>query len=216
MALYSDSYPFQMQPLPYSYDALEPLISEDLLYHHYNTIFSSYFTTLNQILSAKPEYQHMTIVELLMNGYTLPREIQFGVLLSAGSIYNHSVYFEGIIPQRGELSGNVLMTEINAAFSFENMKNIFLEAADNLYGSGYIALVRTRRNGLRIISLSNNDTAIRVNLLPIIQVDLFEHAYDFRNNLSRSDYTEKWFDLVNWNIAEMRYTSNFAFRTLTQ
>ena len=217
MALYSEKYPFQQQPLPYSYDALEPLISRDLVYHHYNTIFASYFTTLNQILSAVPEYQNMTIVELIMNGYTLPKEIQFGVLLSAGGIYNHSLYFEGMIPQRGELTGTVLMDEINEAFSsFENMKNIFIRAADNLYGAGYIVLARTRRNGLRIISLSNNDTAIRVNLLPIIQVDLYEHAYDFQNTASRSEYTEKWFDLVNWNIAEMRYTSNFNFRTTTQ
>lgn len=215
MALYSNNYPFVQQPLPYSFDALEPLIGEDLLRHHYDVIFARYFTELNRILSAVPEYQSMTITELLINGYTLPREIQFGVLLNAGGIYNHSVYFEGMIPQRGELSGNVLTTEINDAFSsFDNMKNIFIDTAINLYGAGYVALVRTRRNGLRIISLSNNDTAIRVNLLPILQIDLYEHAYDFQN-ISRREYTEKWFDLVNMNIAEARFMSNFNFRVRT-
>ncbi len=217
MALYSNNYPFVQEPLPYSYDALEPLISARLLEHHYNNIFSTYFVELNRILSAVPEYQNKTIVELLMDAYTLPNEIQFGVLLNAGGIYNHSVYFEGMIPQRGELSGDVLKDEINEAFSsFDNMKNIFIQTAQNLYGSGYVALVRTRRNGLRIISLSNNDTAVRVNLLPIIQIDLYEHAYELGNNMTRSEYTEKWFDLVNWNIAEQRYTSNFNFRTSTQ
>ena len=215
MALYSNNYPFVQQPLPYSFDALEPLIGEDLLRHHYDVIFARYFTELNRILSAVPEYQSMTITELLINGYTLPREIQFGVLLNAGGIYNHSVYFEGMIPQRGELSGNVLTTEINDAFSsFDNMKNIFIDTAINLYGAGYVALVRTRRNGLRIISLSNNDTAIRVNLLPILQIDLYEHAYDFQN-ISRREYTEKWFDLVNMNIAEARFMSNFNVRVRT-
>ena len=215
MALYSNNYPFVQQPLPYSFDALEPLIGEDLLRHHYDVIFARYFTELNRILSAVPEYQSMTITELLMNGYTLPKEIQFGVLLNAGGIYNHSVYFEGMIPQRGELSGNALTNEINDAISsFDNMKNIFIDTAINLYGAGYVALVRTRRNGLRIISLSNNDTAIRVNLLPILQIDLYEHAYDFQN-MSRREYTEKWFDLVNMNIAEARFMSKFNFRMRT-
>lgn len=217
VALYSEYYPFVQKPLPYDEDALSPTFDAENLSHHYNDIMGGYFTQLNQLLENYPEFHNVSLERLIMDYMLLPVEIRQSVLSAAGGIYNHSVFFEGLNPNPASApSSSTLIDEINFSFgSVEQMLEQLQIAAEQVYGVGYAALVKTRRRGLRIITMANEDTAIRINLYPIIQLDIWEHAY-YNQYFSRvGDYVRDLMELIDWQVAETRYASDFEFRKST-
>jgi Fe-Mn family superoxide dismutase len=196
-----ESYPFELPPLPYPYDALEPYISAETLHYHHDKHFKTYVDNLNAALTPYPVLHGYTLRELLCaKPASLPPKQREAIAHNAGGVYNHSVYFAGLAPSSGEnLPGEPLYSEICHMFgSFDRFKEVFTQNAKDVFGSGWSYLVRTPGGKLKIINTKNQDTPIRFNYRPIITFDVWEHAYylDYKN--LRASYIEGLWHIVKY------------------
>lgn len=202
----SQTYPFELKPLPYNYDALEPYIHELTVQIHHDRHQQTYVNNLNAALKNAPEYQNCTLEELLKMPEQIDVEIRTAVLRNAGGVYNHQNYFDGMTPgAKAEPEGN-LDASIREYFgSFEKFKKEFSDAAAGVFGSGYALLIATTQGWLQIITLANQDTPVPFNYTPLLTLDVWEHAYylDYQN--LRADYIKQWWNVVNWKAAEELY-----------
>lgn len=198
-------YPFELLPLPYLYDSLEPHINMETLYFHHSKLLRTYVENLNRLLSPYPDFHEWTLERLLLENDRLPEEIQGGVLKNAGGIYNHQLYFNGMTPAPTRLNGKLKEALFLDFSTWENFYEVFFELAMGLFGSGYLWLAADQRGKLVILPLANQDTPLTKDLTPILNLDLWEHAYYLKHQNRRADYIRAWFHTINWNEAERRY-----------
>lgn len=191
---------YTLMELPYSYDALEPDISELTLQFHFNKHYKKYVTNLNRIV--KDVAMPFEMIPSNIDKY--PLEIRGDVLYNAGGVLNHELYFNSMGRFKSLPSGKLLQ-KINDIFgSFNNFKNEFISNAKSLVGSGYTFLVFYNGN-LMIINLPNQETPLSYNMIPLFTIDLWEHAYylDYKND--RDKYIENFFNKANFDYASKRY-----------
>lgn len=201
----TDHYPFQNPPLPYAYNALEPFIDEKTMHLHHDRHLQTYVDNLNKALQNEPTLQTLPLEQLICNVYGLPSEVQTAIHNNAGGVYNHIFYFEGMHPGPQAPSGGLLQ-QINRSFgSVEAFQKQMKEAALSVFGSGYAWLVSDRMGGLKIVTTANQDTPLCSNLCPILNLDVWEHAYYLKHYNLRADYIDDWFRVVNWDQANKRY-----------
>ncbi len=198
------TYPFEMLPLPYEYDSLEPYISTDTLYFHHDKHYHTYVENLNKELAKYSELQDKSLEELLRikpevtDGYELVRR-------NAGGVYNHEMYFESLTPG-GKNLNKAFCSELMRTFgNGQGFKMVMSDVAISVFGSGYAWLAATEDGKILVVSYKNQDNPIMYDLIPLLPIDVWEHAYylDYQNR--RDDYTEGWFELVNWEIVSKRY-----------
>ncbi len=201
------NYPFEVKPLPYSYDALEPYLCREILEFHHDKHYATYVNKLNEIVKNYPNLQNMTLEELLIETEEIPNEVKTAVKNNAGGVYNHELYFDCMNSADCELPTDRLALAMNAAFgSVDNFKAAFTAAATNQFGSGYAWLILS--NGqLEIIATSNQDTPISQTVTPLLCIDVWEHAYYLQYQNRRPDYIDNWFNLINWSYVGARYMS---------
>ncbi len=224
MSQNNQTYPFPLLPLPYAHDALSPNISERTLCFHHEKHLKTYVDNLNKTLQDHPEYHTWNLEELIIHNNLLPSTIQTPVKNNAGGVYNHNLYFysmksprkPGPTPEHNSyhLSApeNELVSLILRTFgNFFEFKAKLREAALKVFGSGYAWLVTNSRGELSIITTANQDTPLTLGLSPLLPIDVWEHAYylDYQNR--RSDYIDKWFDLINWDFVYYQYIRQFQF-----
>jgi Fe-Mn family superoxide dismutase len=201
----STHYPFVNEPLPYAYDALEPYIDEKTMHLHHDKHLQTYIDNLNKILKDYPELQSWSLEHLLYDLASLPEKIQTGVRNNAGGVFNHQFYFTSLKNLSGKPSG-ALGQAIDEQFgSFENFKNQMKAAGLSVFGSGYAWLVVNALGKLDIITCANQDTPLPLELCPVLNLDVWEHAYYLKHQNLRADYIRDWFHVVNWDEAERRY-----------
>lgn len=191
---------YTLMELPYSYDALEPDISELTLELHFNNHYKKYVTNLNRLV--KDVAVPLEMIPSNIDKY--PLEIRGDVLYNAGGVLNHELYFNSMSRFKS-LPGGKLLKKINDIFgSFNNFKNEFISNAKSLVGSGYTFLVFYNGN-LMIINLPNQETPLSYNMIPLFTIDLWEHAYylDYKND--RDKYIENFFNKANFDYASKRY-----------
>ena len=200
-----EHYPFQLQPLPYLYDALEPNIDMETMYFHHAKHLRTYIDKLNETLAPYPQYHAWTLERLLLHLNELPEEIREDVRKNAGGVYNHKLYFESLTPVPRELDG-ALRDAIFLNFgNYNSFQKTFSEMALSLFGSGNLWLVSDNRGKLAILPLPNQDTPLAIDLYPLLNLDLWEHAYYLKHQNRRADYIANWFPLVNWEEIGRRY-----------
>lgn len=198
-------YPFELLPLPYLYDALEPHVDMETMYFHHAKHLRSYIEKLNQALAPYPEYHNQTLERLLLHPGELPIEIREEVKRNAGGVYNHEFFFEGMTPGPRELCGQ-LKDALTLDFScYRAFEVEFFERAMDLFGSGYLWLTSDCRGKLSIVSTANQDTPITRDMYPLLNLDLWEHAYYLRHKNLRADYIHDWFPVINWEEINRRY-----------
>ncbi|MDF2594838.1 MAG: Superoxide dismutase [Clostridia bacterium] len=204
----SHSGPFVLPPLDYAYDALEPYIDERTMRIHHDRHHRAYVNNLNRALSNYPELYNYSLEELLSSTNLLPPDILTTVMNNAGGDYNHTFFWKIMGPdQGGEPIGN-LSTAITRDFgSFDNFKDQFKQAALNVFGSGWTWLLKDSSGRLQIASTPNQNTPIPLGLMPIIAIDVWEHAYYLKHQNERDKYIDDWFNVVNWNYAEELYNN---------
>jgi Fe-Mn family superoxide dismutase len=182
---------FQLPPLPFSMDALEPMISARTLEFHYQKHHQAYVNNLNK-LSEGSEWAAKSLEELI-------RESEGGIFNNAAQVWNHSFYWESLhSPAKAEPKGK-LLTAIEKNFgSVESFKEQFTQASITLFGSGWAWLVKHPDGSLKIKQGSNAWNPMRENMTPILTCDVWEHAYylDYQNR--RPDYVKAFWELVNW------------------
>ncbi|NLK37600.1 MAG: superoxide dismutase [Epulopiscium sp.] len=201
-------YKFEIKPLPYAYDALEPHIGKDTLTFHHDKHLQTYVDNLNKILEGAPDYQGWTLDELIYRQNELPESIRTGVRNNAGGVYNHFLYFDGMAPASSTKPSSELENKIVETFgSMDDFQAKLKQAALGQFGSGWAWLVSDEYGNLSIVTTPNQDTPLTMNLCPVMLVDVWEHAYylDYQNR--RPDYYDNWFKVINWDEASKKYAS---------
>ena len=190
---------FELPPLPYAIDALEPHISKETLEYHHGKHHNTYVVKLNSLLEGKPE-ANQSLEEVIKNS-------SGGVFNNAAQVWNHTFYWNCLSPNGGGAPTGAIADAINKAFgSFEEFKTKFNDSAVNNFGSSWTWLVKKADGSLAIVNTSNAGTPItEPGQTPVLTVDLWEHAYyiDYRN--LRPKYLENFWALVNWEFVNKNF-----------
>lgn len=203
--------PFQLPPLEYNYNALEPYIDEKTLRIHHNNLHKTYVDNLNAALARHPEFYGATLDQLLLFPDRLPSDIQTQVTNNAGGHYNHSLMWKLIGPGNKNRPTGDFAEVINRQFgSFDNLKLALTAAADSVFGSGYAWLVLNPYGRLIIVTSGNQNTPIPLRTIPLLPIDVWEHAYYLKHQDERAAYIEDYFNLINWDRVAARYYAALA------
>lgn len=204
------TYPFTPKPLPYSYDALLPVIGEETLYYHYEKLYKNYVNRLNRAISEKTGYKELQLEEIIVKSYHIPSDIE--VSRSAGGVYNHEMYFESLKPVSLKQE-NEFCKSFSDALSgdYRNINDFYediAEAAMGVFGSGYAWVSADEKGKIYVAKYANQDTPLTQNAVPLLPIDVWEHAYylDYRHD--RAAHVEKLFDIIDWNVVKNRYCEN--------
>ena len=197
---------FELQPLPYSENALEPYIDAQTMGIHHDFHHGGYVKNLNTALEKYPDLQNQTIDDLIRNLNTLPEGVRNAVRNNGGGHFNHSIFWTIMGPNAGGEPTGAIATLINEVFGdFENFKTQFNDAGAKHFGSGFVWLVRTTDNKFEIVSLPNQDCPWSEGHYPILCNDVWEHAYYLTYQNRRPEYLKQWWNTVNWNAVNERY-----------
>lgn len=199
--------PFSLPPLPYPYDALEPYIDKLTMEIHHTKHHAAYVNNLNKALESAPELANKSLEELLANNCAIvPEKIRTAVRNHGGGHINHSFFWE-IMGPGGQPSGKLADAITQTFGSFEKFKEKFTEAALGRFGSGWAWLVRTPEKKLEVYSTANQDSPLMEGKIPILGIDVWEHAYYLKYQYRRADYVQAWWNVVNWAAVGKRFTS---------
>ncbi len=204
----SDSQ-FELKPLPYAYDALEPYIDKETMILHHDKHEKAYLDNLNKAISKYPELYKKGLEGILKDLNSVPEDIRETVKNNAGGVYNHDFFWSVMSPEKGMEPKGDLLKAINKDFgSLDEFKNKFKDAALGRFGSGWAWLVINKDGNLSVISTANQDSPISQGLTPILGIDVWEHAYYLKYQNKRSDYIDNWWNVVNWKQVDANYNSN--------
>ncbi len=196
---------FELPPLPYAYEALEPHIDTLTMQIHHDKHHAAYVNNLNAALEKHPEINYSNIGELLMNLSNVPEDIRTAVRNNGGGHMNHTMFWELMGPNGGGAPTGEVASAINAAFgSFDEFKAKVKAAGVGRFGSGWAWLVADK-NGLSVISTANQDSPVMEGKGPILGIDVWEHAYYLKYQNRRPDYLDAWWNVVNWDVVAKNY-----------
>ncbi|GGI98680.1 superoxide dismutase [Mn] [Alicyclobacillus cellulosilyticus] len=195
----------QLPALPYAYNALEPYIDEQTMQIHHQRHHGTYVNNLNAALEGHPDLQAKSIEDLLRGIDSVPESIRTAVRNNGGGHANHSLFWEILSPNGGGQPTGALADAIQSTFgSFEQFKDEFSKAAAGRFGSGWAWLVLN--NGkLEIYSTPNQDSPYMEGKIPILGLDVWEHAYYLKYQNRRPEYIAAFWNIVNWPEVARRY-----------
>jgi Fe-Mn family superoxide dismutase len=199
--------PFTLPPLPYAPDALEPHIDKMTMEIHHGKHHNAYVTNLNKALESAPDLASKSLEELLANNCAaVPEAIRNAVRNNGGGHWNHSMFWQIMGPGKGGGPVGSLASAIRGAFGgFDSFKEKFGAAAVGRFGSGWAWLIKTA-SGVEIMSTPNQDNPVMDGKHAVIGLDVWEHAYYLKYQNRRPDYIGAWWNVVNWEEAERRFT----------
>jgi Fe-Mn family superoxide dismutase len=196
---------FELPPLPYDYNALEPYIDTQTMQLHHDKHHAAYVNNLNAALQGH-EFASRPIEEVLSRINEVPESIRTAVRNNGGGHANHSMYWQIMTPNGGGQPGGALAQAINAKFgSFDAFKTAFNDAGTKRFGSGWAWLVLDSSDNLLITSTANQDSPRMEGLYPILGNDVWEHAYYLKYQNRRPEYLNAWWNVVNWEEVAKRY-----------
>ncbi len=198
---------FQLNPLPYAYDALEPFIDTQTMQIHHDKHHAAYVTNLNAALEKHPELAGKSLEALLTDLSAVPEDIRSAVRNHGGGTWNHDLFWQVMAPKAGGDPQGGLAKAITAAFvTFAGFKAEFEKAAMGRFGSGWAWLVK-KGSGLAIVSTANQDNPMSDGLAPLLGLDVWEHAYYLKYQNRRAEYVGNWWNVVNWAEVARRYSA---------
>jgi Fe-Mn family superoxide dismutase len=189
---------FELPPLPYAMDALQPHISAETLEFHYGKHHQTYVNNLNN-LAPGTDYEGLSLEQIIMKAPA------GGVFNNAAQVWNHTFYWNCMSPDASAPSGG-LAGAIDTAFgSLDAFKEKFATSAATNFGSGWTWLVKNASGELEIVNTSNAGTPMTDGKTALLTCDVWEHAYyiDYRN--ARPGYVAAWWNLINWNHVGRQY-----------
>lgn len=204
-ALTAPKGPFWLAPLPYAYDALEPFIDAETMRIHHDVHCAAYVGNLNKAVT-DPKIASWPIDRLLRNLDAAPENVRAAIRNYGGGHYNHSIFWKMMKKNGGGEPGASLAEAIQNTFvSFTAFKDIFTKAALGQFGSGWTWLTSDGKGSIRIENTSNQDSPISQGRMPLLGIDLWEHAYYLKYQSDRAEYIKAWFNVVNWEYASERF-----------
>lgn len=196
---------YKIPQLPYSFDALSPYIDARTMELHYTKHHQGYVDKLNLALASNPELFDTSVETLLSDLSIIPHDIRLTVKNQGGGHVNHS-FFWSLMKKGGSDPKGFVVDEIKKQFgSFELFKEKFNKEAQNIFGSGWAWLVSDKNGMLKIISTKDQDSPLSQNLIPLLGLDVWEHAYYLLYQNRRSEYIAAWWHVVHWEMVEEHY-----------
>jgi len=196
---------FELPPLPYAFDALEPHIDAKTMEIHHDKHHATYVNKLNEATASHPDLQAKPVEDLLRGIDQVPEQIRGAVRNHGGGHANHSLFWQIMGPNAGGNPSGELADALQQAFgSFESFKEKLTNAAANQFGSGWGWLV-VSGGKLDVIARPNQDSPLMEGKTPILGVDVWEHAYYLRYQNRRPDYLAAWWNTINWPEVAKRY-----------
>jgi Fe-Mn family superoxide dismutase len=197
---------YEVPDLPYPYDALEPHIDEQTMHLHHDKHHQAYVDKANAALEGT-EWADKPVEEVLKNLDSLPDDIRTAVRNNAGGHANHSFFWQIMSPDGGGQPDGDLASAIEQAFgSFDSFKDEVKQAGVNRFGSGWSWLVHDG-SGIAVTSTANQDSPVSDGQVPLLGVDVWEHAYYLKYQNRRPDYIDAWWNVVNWPEVARRFES---------
>jgi len=198
---------FQLNPLPYAYDALEPFVDTLTMQIHHDKHHAAYVTNLNVALEKHPELAEKSLEALLKDLNSVPDDIRTAVRNHGGGTWNHDLFWKVMAPKAGGEPQGELAKAIGTGFgNFTNFKAEFEKAAMGRFGSGWAWLVK-KGSGLTIVSTANQDNPISDGMIPVLGLDVWEHAYYLKYQNRRAEYVGNWWNVVNWTEVFRLYSA---------
>jgi len=196
--------PFEVPDLPYAYDALEPHIDEATMRIHHDAHHKAYVDNANAALEGT-ELADKPVEHVLTNLDVLPEAKQTAVRNNAGGHANHSLFWQIMSPDGGGAPSGDLAKAIDETFEgFDKLKAAITEGGVKRFGSGWSWLVWDG-TALAIYSTPNQDSPVLQSHVPLLGVDVWEHAYYLKYQNKRPAYLEAWWNVVNWAEVERRF-----------
>lgn len=197
---------FEKIKLDYDFDSLEPFIDTHTLGLHYNKHYENYLNNLNKLLIKNNITYNNDISALLNELQKIKTNDIDDILFNLGGVLNHELYFKSI--SKKSTISDVLKNEIENEFgSYENFVKLFSESANKLKGSGYTFLVINNKK-LEIINMPNQVTPYLYGLIPLLCIDLWEHAYYINYENRKKDYIENFFNIIDFSSANDIFYKN--------
>ncbi|NJN53436.1 MAG: superoxide dismutase [Anaerolineae bacterium] len=199
---------FQLPPLPYAFDALEPHIDARTMEIHHDKHHAAYTANLNKALEGHAGLAAKSIEALLADLDAVPDGIRTAVRNNGGGFANHNLFWAVMSPNGGGAPSGDLAAAIHSTFgSFDAFKEKFNAAAATRFGSGWAWLYVDGKGGLVVGSTPNQDSPLMEGGIPIIGLDVWEHAYYLNYQNRRPDYVSAWWNVVNWETAAANYAA---------
>lgn len=195
----------EFRPLPYSYDALEPFIDKQTVEIHYSKHHKAYYDNFINAIKGT-DMESMDIIDIFRNISKYPMAVRN----NGGGYFNHTFYWEGMKAHGGGLPTGKLSEIITKSFSsFDEFKKQFSDAGKTRFGSGWAWLCLDDKGKLFIYSTPNQDNPLmdiaEKKGIPLLVMDVWEHAYYLKYQNKRPDYIDAFWNLVNWEEVAMRY-----------
>ena len=188
---------YKLPKLEYQYDALEPFIDAKTMEIHHSKHHQTYVDKFNVLIEGNKELEGKTPEEIITNIENVDEKIRIAVRNYGGGVVNHNFFFD-ILKKDTKSVGDILK-EIEKEFgSFEEFKKKFSESALSLFGSGWTWLVLNKDKRLEIVNTANHDSPLSYKQIPLLVIDLWEHAYYLKYQNRRAEYIENFFNVINW------------------
>lgn len=197
--------------LAYGYDALEPHIDALTMEIHHSRHHQTYITNLNAALAELPELAALPVDALLARFDSLPAHVQGAVRNHGGGHANHSLFWQVMSPQGGGEPAGELAEAINRELGgLDAFRQAFTQAALSRFGSGWAWLVVDKEGRLRVESSANQDSPLMQGHVPILGLDVWEHAYYLKYQNKRPDYIAAFYQVIDWDEVARRYAAALA------
>jgi len=204
------TYPFQLPPLPYAFDALEPVIDAQTMQLHHDKHHQTYVDKLNEALKDQTEFHDKPLEQILQNISEVPEAVRTAVRNHGGGHINHSMFWNIMKRNEGKAPTGATLKAIEDAFgSFDDFKTSFNDAGAKLFGSGWVFVV-VDGGKLKIQPMPNQDSPLMNKQQVVFGNDVWEHAYYLKYQNKRPDYLKAWWDVVDWDAVGERMN---AFQT---
>jgi len=198
---------YELPKLPYAYDALEPHIDAKTMEIHHTKHHQTYTTKLNDALGkCSSDIQNKDIIDILGDLSQVPDELRKAINFNGGGFDNHRLFWNNMKPNGGGEPGGAVADAINASFgSFADFKEKFSSTTTVIQGSGWGWLVYNPSSSkVEYAAMSNQDSPRTKGLVPLLGLDVWEHAYYLKYQNKRPDYVSAWWNVVNWDEVDNR------------
>jgi len=203
---------FTLPDLPYGYDGLEPFIDERTMQIHHDKHHGAYVKNLNDALTDVAEYKDKEVEEILKRLDKLPETVRTKVRNNGGGHYNHSLFWQMMAPEgRGEEAKGEFLEWVNSKGGLEEFKKHFEAEALMVFGSGWAWLAYyPDTKEVAYLHTPNQDNPLMLGAVPILGLDVWEHAYYLKYQNMRGDYVKAWWNVLNWGEVSRRFAMAVA------
>jgi superoxide dismutase, Fe-Mn family len=190
---------YELPPLPYPKEALEPHIDAQTMEIHHGKHHATYIANVNKAITGKPDLENKPVEDLISNLNAVPEDIRTVVRNNGGGHANHALFWKIMGPNAGGEPTGKLADDLKSAFgSFQAFKEKFEAAGLGRFGSGWAWLIVNKKGQLEVTSTPNQDSPLMDGNKPVLGCDVWEHAYYLKFQNRRADYLKTWWNVVNW------------------